>query len=130
MQKFDDMSKVVRRSPVEVPPRSVIDVDSIDAGEHGPSATGVYLLVAWHSPPNNPVCIRANFLQVTTREGSGRTHDVSPEPDSMDSLKSKKMRVDDIFNLRSTMQKLVHLGVGVFIGLPNLLGVVRFRKES
>ena len=83
-----------------------------------------------HPPPHNRLCVRAEFLQIIACKGRRRTHDVSTESDRMHSFESEEMRADDVVNIHSPVQKLVHLGIGVLIGLSDPLRVVRFRKET
>jgi hypothetical protein len=130
VDKLNDAGEVVSRSPTELAPRSFVDVNPVDAGEHRPSAADVRFLVVGHTPLHNRRCIRAELLQVIAGEGCRRAHDVATEPDRGCLLQREKMRVDDVLDVRPPVQKLVHLNVAVVVGLPRLLPVVRFRKEA
>ncbi len=45
-------------------------------------------------------------------------------------LKREKVRADDVLDVRSTVQKLIDLHVGVFVAIARRLVVVFFGKEA
>src|SRR5258708_39092214 len=105
MDQIDDVSKVISRAPAEITPCPFIDVDAVNARKHRPSAVGVHVFVTGHTLTYDLRRIKAEFLQVIAREGRRRAHNVATEPDGLHSLETEKMRVDDVFNVRSPVEK-------------------------
>lgn len=63
----DDMSKVVTRARAKLPPRALVDVNAIDAGEHRPPAFRVHLFVLGYVAVCSTTSTPRTHLRTTSR---------------------------------------------------------------
>src|SRR5688572_10104252 len=67
--------------PAEIAPRPVVDVDTIDGGQHAPAASTIQPFVVGKQAPNDCRCIGAQMRQVVSLERARGADDVSSEAD-------------------------------------------------
>src|SRR5206468_9216378 len=116
-QATEHVAEIISRTPAELPPRSFVDVYAIDAGEHSPAATGIFLLVFGDASPNDQRSASAQVGQIVRREWGSRTDHVPAEPDCASPLEGEQVGAYHILEIHAPIEILVRLDVGVVVRL-------------
>src|SRR5688572_11836128 len=115
--------------PAEIAARPVVDVDTIDGGQHAPAALTKQLFVVGKQAPNDCRCIGAQMRQVASPEWARGADDVSREADFRRASSRENVRIDGISEIEPAIQVFVDLEIEIVVLPPGFRIIVRFRKE-
>src|SRR5437763_427012 len=78
-QPVENVPKVVSGSPAEVVPGSLVNIHSVDAGEHLPATALVLSLIVRNPSLQHQGCVGAQVEQIVPRKGCGRADNITVE---------------------------------------------------